>query len=36
MLVTFYGYDPDKAEEGDAPWSSTISYLGSNLVQETQ
>jgi len=35
MLVTFYGYDPDKREEGDAPWSSTISYLGSNLVQET-
>src|SRR5436309_3744559 len=35
MLVTFYGYDPNKSETGDAPWISTVSYLGSNLVQES-
>jgi len=35
MLVTFFGYDPNKTETGDAPWISTISYLGGNLVQET-
>ena len=35
MLVTFYGYDPNKPDTGDSPWTSTISYLGSNLVQES-
>ncbi|MCI0627260.1 MAG: hypothetical protein L0387_37380, partial [Acidobacteria bacterium] len=34
MLVTFYGYDPAKKETGDSPWSTTTSYLGSNMVLE--
>jgi len=34
MLVTFYGYDPGKKETGDSPWSTTTSYLGSNIVLE--
>jgi hypothetical protein len=36
MLVTFYGYDPSKPETGEAPWISTVSYLGSNIVEETR
>lgn len=34
MLVTFFGYDPDKKETSDAPWSTTTTYLGSNVVVE--
>lgn len=34
MLVTFYGYDPAKMETGDSPWSTTTSYLASNVVLE--
>jgi hypothetical protein len=34
MLVTFFGYDPGKQETGDSPWSTTTTYLGSNVVLE--
>lgn len=36
MLVVFAGADPDKPEKGDSPWTSTQTYLGSNLVEETR
>ena len=34
MLVTFFGHDPGKKETGDSPWSTTNTYLGSNVVLE--
>jgi len=35
MFVTFYGYDPNKRETGDSPWTTTTSYLAMNIVEET-
>ncbi len=34
MYVVFYALDPNKPEKGDSPWSSTVSYLAANLVEE--
>jgi hypothetical protein len=36
MLVVFYGADPDKPETGDSPWTTTTTYLGANIIEETR